>query len=73
MFTDIPMNIKLIIEVLRWKNVIKLFENGHSVNSDKEKNIEKWKREREKNKMNEYLIKKENKKNKKYKPTVTQK
>ena len=69
------MNIKLIIEVLRWKNVIKLFENlnGHSVNSDKEKNIEKWKREREKNKMNEYLIKKENKKNKKYKPTVTQK
>ena len=31
------------------------------------------KREREKNKMNEYLIKKENKKNKKYKPTVTQK
>ena len=35
-------------EVLRRKNVIKLFENGHSVNSDKEKKTEKWKREREK-------------------------
>ena len=42
-----------MVEVLRRKNVMKLFENEHSVNSDKDKNIEKWKREREKNKMNE--------------------
>ena len=67
------MNTKLMEEVLRRKNVIKLFENGHSVNSDKEKNIEKWKREREKIRwMNSSLIKKENK-NKKCKLTVTRK
>ena len=53
MFTYTPIECKINGRSIKTKKCKKLFENEHSVNSDKDKNIEKWKREREKNKMNE--------------------